>query len=111
MNDDFHAKYVNELANQGDWAGLVCYGLAHGLYMPAIDAAIEIVRSQGDNETLTEYLVAFRGEPMQPRESPELDSESLTQHHQAALFLISSFPMVALCEFADQFPLDQQTKA
>ena len=110
MNDDIHARYVKELADQGDWAGLVCYGLAHGLHMPAIDAAIEIVRSHDGNQALTDYLVAFRDEPIQPREAPSLDADSLNQHQQVALFLVSSFPMVALCEFAGQFPLNQQTQ-
>ncbi|MCA9047636.1 MAG: hypothetical protein KDA89_02845, partial [Planctomycetaceae bacterium] len=113
MSNDPHALYVAELQADADWAGLLRYGLAHGLHMPAVDAAIDVLHSRHFGTgfaVLRTWLTEFRDSPLQPREPCDTESLDLPQAEQIALTLVQTWPFVALCEMAGQFPPDQQTQ-
>ena len=65
---DVHAPYVDDLAREKDWAGLVRYWMAHQ-YEPALDAAILTIRDRDSTSTkfyavLTDYLTEVRHNPL-----------------------------------------------
>ncbi|HEY1189480.1 MAG TPA: tetratricopeptide repeat protein [Gemmata sp.] len=104
---DVHAPYVQELAADRDWAGLVRYWMAHQ-HKAALDAAIVLVEGQA---ALAAFLNAVREEPLDPaREPPEELFASLAPPEQMTLYLVLLYPRLALCEMAGQFPLDQQDR-
>jgi len=113
MNSDPHAPYVAELSASGNWAGLVRYGIAHGLHQPAIDAAIAVLHGRHfgvEHAALRTWLTEFRDSPLHPREAFEPGALPLDEEQQASLFLAATVPAVALCEIAGQFPPARQTE-
>jgi tetratricopeptide (TPR) repeat protein len=110
---DVHARYVQELIDAADWAGLVRYWLAHQ-HQPALDAALDVVRRRADPpegrwRELAEFLTRVREDPFDPRHPPpERFLAGSSAEEQATLYLLTLNPRAALCEFAAEAPVEQQ---
>jgi CHAT domain-containing protein/translation initiation factor 2B subunit (eIF-2B alpha/beta/delta family) len=112
---DIHAPYVDDLARDSDWAGLVRYWMAHQ-YEPALDAAILAVRNQtahltGPYAALNEYLMQVRANPVavDHKLAPNLDGFS-TQAERATIKLLALYSAASLCELALQFRVEIRTE-
>ena len=113
MSYDPHAPYVTELKAASNWAGLLRYALGHGLHMPALDAALQVLEGSqfgAEYSALRNWLEEFRQDPFTPRDAPDVESLDLSEEERITTELLATFPNVALCEMAAQFPSGEQTE-
>src|SRR5262249_53423919 len=102
---DVHNPHVQQLAAGKDWPGLVRSWMAHQ-HEAALDAAIGLV---GGRPPLASFLSAVRAAPFDARRRlPEALAGATEAPEQLTLRLVLLYPRLVLCEFAKQFPLDQQ---
>ncbi len=113
---DPHAPYVRELADAGDWASLARYCMAHGLYAPALDRAIELVHRRAISEVgpwpaLAGFLEDFRDDPISfERQPPAMPLDDLSYIERGTLDLLLILPRVVLCQFGNQYPAEYQNQ-
>jgi hypothetical protein len=111
--NDAHAPYVHALYENGDWASLVRYWMAHQ-YEAALARAIGLVTARADAEegrwrTLANFLADVHREPISfERQPPDLDWEEWAPEQQVTLGVTLLYPAAAMCELARQAPLERQ---
>jgi len=104
------------LADQGQWADLVGYWIAHQ-HAPALDAAITLVRDRARSASLrvsalASFLEDVRSNPLDlDRARPLLNTEDLGPEGTVAIVLALYFPRVALLEAAELLPRKVQDEA
>jgi len=110
------APHVQPLADQGQWADLVGYWIAHQ-HAPALDAAITLVRDRARSgqpswSALASFLEDVRSNPLDlDRARPLLNTEDLGPEGTVAIVLALYFPRVALLEAAELLPRKVQDEA
>jgi CHAT domain-containing protein/predicted Zn-dependent protease len=126
MSPDAHAPWVNKLVQQEDWAGLVRYWIAHQ-HKPALDAAIACARACAARNSrwkqLPGYLEQVKANPptevlfgygndvvVKANRPPKGLPAPANEAEHAALGILPLWPLVGLCERAEQYPLEQQNR-
>ncbi|MEO0445819.1 MAG: tetratricopeptide repeat protein, partial [Verrucomicrobiota bacterium] len=110
-----HREPVTQLQEQGDWAGLIRYWMAHGLAPDeSREAARKILggfaRKEEAWRPLHESVETFLGAPTDPSWEPPEELPDLSQSEKVTLVIVQLFPRMALCEMAGQFPPEQQSQ-
>jgi tetratricopeptide (TPR) repeat protein len=107
--DDAHGRAVRELAEVGNWAGLVRYWMGHRFYSPAMREAVRVARQGGGSARalLADYLDAVRAAPSDPAPFPEV-LPPLTAAERVTIELLLSLPRILFCETASSAPAEDR---
>jgi CHAT domain-containing protein len=111
--DDPHTPYITALLEDNDWAGLICYFVAHG-YSKALDAVIECLPQQKDHDqkqwhVVHEFLSDVRLDPLSFERQPPIGlPRGLSKAENASIELLILYPCVQLCNFTNMEPNDSR---
>ena len=115
VENSMHEKHERHLREQCDWSALVRYWMATQ-HPPAMEAAIEICRSQPRGNTdgwiaLAQFLGEILQKPMfAVHEFPSVLPDLGSSEEQATIFLLGEWSKAALCETADRAPAHMREK-
>ena len=109
--EGIHAPYLAPLIAAGDWAALARYWIAHW-HVPALDAAIATAHRLAAVEmqwaALPGYLEKVKASPLNPSIKLPETFDAIAKDAAAATSHL--YPLVALCEKAVEFPIEDQER-